>query len=62
VIKDCDCLGNFNNFENIPKYSLFFFTIFFDPEEMIFENFNIFENNIISVKLAKVVVNKINIM
>ncbi len=62
VIKDCDCLGNFNNFENIPKYSLFFFTIFFDLEEMIFENFNIFENNIISVKLAKVVVNKINIM
>jgi hypothetical protein len=39
---------------NIPKYSLLSFTIFFDLEEMIFENFNISENNIISVKLAKV--------
>jgi hypothetical protein len=28
--------------------------IFFDLEEIIFENFNIFENNIISVELAKV--------
>jgi hypothetical protein len=28
--------------------------IFFDLEEIIFENFNISENNIISVKLAKV--------
>jgi len=27
---------------------------FFDLEEMIFENFNIYENNIISVELAKV--------
>jgi hypothetical protein len=26
---------------------------FFDLEEIIFENFNIFENNIISVELAK---------
>ncbi len=32
---------------NIPKYSLFFFTIFFDLEEIIFENFNISQNNII---------------
>jgi hypothetical protein len=39
---------------NIPKYSLLSFTIFFDLEEIIFENFNISENNIISVKLAKV--------
>jgi hypothetical protein len=39
---------------NILKYSLFSFTIFFDLEEIIFENFNIFENNIISVELAKV--------
>ncbi len=30
------------------------FTIFFDLEEIIFENFNISENNIISVELAKV--------
>ncbi len=30
------------------------FTIFFDLEELIFENFNISENNIISVELAKV--------
>jgi hypothetical protein len=30
------------------------FTIFFDLEEIIFENFNNPENNIISVKLAKV--------
>jgi len=36
------------------KYSIFSFTIFFDLEEIIFENFNIFENNIISVELAKV--------
>jgi hypothetical protein len=28
--------------------------ILFDLEEIIFENFNIFENNIISVELAKV--------
>jgi hypothetical protein len=39
---------------NIPKYALLSFTIFFDLEEIIFENFNISENNIISVKLAKV--------
>jgi hypothetical protein len=44
-------LINFETFistnENIFKYSLFYFTI-------IFENFNIFENNIINVELAKV--------
>jgi hypothetical protein len=28
--------------------------MFFDLEEIIFENFNISENNIISVELAKV--------
>ncbi len=39
---------------NIPKYSVLSFTIFFDLEEIIFENFNISENNIISVELAKV--------
>jgi len=33
---------------------LLFFTIFFDLEEIIFENFNISENNIICVELAKV--------
>jgi len=38
----------------IPKYSLLSFIIFFDLEEIIFENFNIFENNIINVELAKV--------
>jgi hypothetical protein len=37
-----------------PKYSLFSFTIFFDLEEIKFENFNISENNIISVEPAKV--------
>jgi len=36
-----------------PKYSLLSFTIFFDLEKIIFENFNISENNIISVELAK---------
>ncbi len=48
-------MSGFINFEkfistngNIPKYSLFSFTIFFDLEETIFEN------NIISVELAKV--------
>jgi len=41
---------------NIPEYSLLSFTIFFDLEEIVFENFNIFENNIISVELAKVLV------
>jgi hypothetical protein len=30
------------------------FTIFFDLEEVIFDNFNISENNIISVKLANI--------
>ncbi len=39
---------------NILKYSLFSFTIFFDLEEIKIENFNISENNIISVELAKV--------
>jgi hypothetical protein len=39
---------------NILKYSLLSFTIFFDLEEIIFENFKISENNIISVELAKV--------
>ncbi len=39
---------------NISKYLLFSFIIFFDLEEIIFENFNISENNIISVELAKV--------
>jgi hypothetical protein len=38
----------------IFKYSLLSFTIFFDLGEIIFENFNISKNNIISVELAKV--------
>ncbi len=38
---------------NIFKYLVFSFIIFFDLEEIIFENFNISENNIISVELAK---------
>jgi hypothetical protein len=39
-----------------PQYSLFFLQkiYFLILEEIIFENFNIFENSIISVKLAKV--------
>jgi hypothetical protein len=45
-----------NSFQQIEffKYSLLSFTIFFDLEEIIFENFNISKNNIISVELAKV--------
>jgi len=39
---------------NIPKYSLLSFPIFFDLEKITCENFNISENNIISVELAKV--------
>jgi len=39
---------------NIFKYSLFSFKIFFDLEKIILENFNISENDIISVELAKV--------
>jgi len=39
---------------NIPKYPLLSFTIFFDSERNIFENFSISENKIISVQLAKV--------
>jgi hypothetical protein len=40
---------------NIPKYSLLSsFTIFFDLEKITFEIFNISENNLISVELAKV--------
>jgi hypothetical protein len=36
------------------KYSqILSFTIFLDLGEMIFENFNIFENNIINVELAQ---------
>jgi hypothetical protein len=38
----------------ILKYSILSFTITFDLEEISFEIFNIFENNIISVELAKV--------
>jgi hypothetical protein len=44
---------NFNKW-NIPQYSLFSFTTFSDLEEIIFESFNIYENNTISVELAKV--------
>jgi hypothetical protein len=36
------------------KFSLISFTISFDLEQIIFENFNISENNVISVELAKV--------
>jgi hypothetical protein len=36
------------------KYSVLSFKIFFDLEEIIFEIFNIFENNITSFELAKV--------
>jgi hypothetical protein len=43
----------FQKVENSNKF-LFSFIIFFDLEEIIFENFNIFENNIINVELAKV--------
>jgi hypothetical protein len=43
------------NKRNIPKYSLLSVTIFFDLGEIIFENFNIFKNNIISVELAKAI-------
>jgi hypothetical protein len=39
---------------NIHKYSLLSFPIFYDLGEIIFEIFNISENNIISVELAKV--------
>jgi hypothetical protein len=39
---------------NISKYSSLSFTIIFDLEETIFEYFDISENNIIGVKLAKV--------
>jgi len=35
---------HFNRY-NIPEYSWFSFTIFFDFEEIIFLNFNISENN-----------------
>jgi hypothetical protein len=38
-------------FLNIHYFS---FTIFFYFQEIIFDNFNIYGNNIISVKLAKV--------
>jgi hypothetical protein len=37
----------------IPKYSLLSFKIFFDLEKVIFEIFNIFENNIISVRIGQ---------
>jgi hypothetical protein len=36
------------------KISTVSFKIFFDLEEIIFKNFNISENNIISAELAKV--------
>jgi hypothetical protein len=39
-------------FLNIHYYCSQYF-LFFDLEDVIFENFNIFENNIISVALAK---------
>ncbi len=51
-------LINFEEFistkEIFLKYSLLSFTTFFDLEEIIFEILNIFENNISSVELAKV--------
>jgi hypothetical protein len=40
--------GIFLNIDYYPSQQ------FLDEEEIIFENFNIFENNIISVELAKV--------
>jgi hypothetical protein len=45
--------NHFNKW-NIPKYSILSFTIFFDLEEILFENFKISENNIITFALAKV--------
>jgi hypothetical protein len=36
------------------EYSLIFFKVFFDLEEIIFENFNNSENNMISAKLVKI--------
>jgi hypothetical protein len=39
---------------SLVSFNNFFFFFFFDLEEIIFEHFNNFENNIISVELAKV--------
>ncbi len=39
--------------ENIPKYSYYPLQYFLIWKKIIFENFNISENNIISVKLAR---------
>jgi hypothetical protein len=36
------------------KFSLLSFTTFFDLEEIFFDNFNISENNINNIELAKV--------
>jgi hypothetical protein len=43
-----------SQYVNIRKNSLLSFTIFSDLEEIIFEYFNVSENNIISVKWANV--------
>ncbi len=40
--------------EYFKIFTIFFHNIFFDLEGIIFENLNIFENNIINVELAKV--------
>jgi hypothetical protein len=42
------------NIHNFPSHYFHLFYFNFDLEEIIFENFNISENNIISVQLAKV--------
>ncbi len=55
-IKFCE-VGDYILFKyhsTFSGYSLFSFTVFLDLEKIIFENFNISENNIISVELAKV--------
>jgi hypothetical protein len=43
------------------KYPSFSFTIFLDLGELVFENFIISENNVISLELAKVLRKKKNL-
>jgi hypothetical protein len=49
-----ELLINFEIFISTNGNFLLSFTIFFDLEEIIFENLNNSKNNIVSVKLAKV--------
>jgi hypothetical protein len=54
IVKIEDYMFKCRIFSTIPKYSLFSFTKLCSLKKYFFENFNIYTNNIISVKAAQV--------